>query len=403
MVVTGLVGQHRLGGVAWDYLQYVAGFVEMGFDAYYLEDTGQWEWEYRRDREPRGSPQHQEGARFLQRAAGWFRLAGRWCLRDEDGTTYGMSRDELRQVLKGTELILNIGGEHWWRDEYLELDAVRALLDPEPGGMFAELAARERGPHFERATRLRALHQVFLTFGERIGRADCRVPVAGIPWIPTRQPVLLSRVPFARQAARRPFTTVLSWIPEKGRPWDSKSSKLELLIKLSRKLGRPLELALNPWGQEEPAAHLRAAGWRIVSGPKVSRTPRSYREYLASSRGELAIAKPKYVQTRSGWFSGRSALYLASGRPCILENTGFSDVLPCGFGLLAFQDADEALDAMRRVDGSYARHRRSAREVAEEFFDSRRVLRVLVERCLDDRPQRLSKPAPGAAKRPDGA
>jgi glycosyltransferase involved in cell wall biosynthesis len=127
---------------------------------------------------------------------------------------------------------------------------------------------------------------------------------------------------------------------------------------------------------------LTAGGWRVRDAIEVTRTPSCYQKYLAASRAEFAVAKHGYVTTQCGWFSERSAAYLASGRPVILQDTGFSNFLPCGEGLLAYRDRKEAIEAIAQLRNNYERRCRAARALAEEFFDSRRVLTRLLEQSL---------------------
>jgi len=109
--------------------------------------------------------------------------------------------------------------------------------------------------------------------------------------------------------------------------------------------------------------------------------PWPYRDYIRASRGEFTVAKDQNVRLRSGWFSERSACYLAAGRPVITQDTGFTDWLRADGGVLAFDSAESAVDALRRVAGDYDRHCREARALAEEYFTSGVVLTALMERA----------------------
>jgi hypothetical protein len=132
---------------------------------------------------------------------------------------------------------------------------------------------------------------------------------------------------------------------------------------------------INPCGatrlREE---HLRcpAHGWLAEDGPSVSLTPDAYRNYIAASRGEVSVAKNVYVALNTGWFSCRSACYLAAGRPVVVQDTGFSRLIATGRGLHAFSDTDQAAEAIRAVGPDYAREACSARAVARADFDPTR-------------------------------
>jgi hypothetical protein len=166
-----------------------------------------------------------------------------------------------------------------------------------------------------------------------------------------------------------------------GRVYGQKDREFTPFFSLPNETGQSMEIALN--APTEVRKRLRDGGWRLADPGEVTRDPWTYQDYLRSSRAEFSVAKHAYVRTRCGWFSDRSAGYLAMGRPVIVEDTGFSDFLPCGEGLLAFRSRDEAVEAINLLNGRFAAHCRAARRVAEEYFDARRVLTDLLERSFD--------------------
>jgi hypothetical protein len=237
-------------------------------------------------------------------------------------------------------------------------------------------------------------HDVFFTFGENIKAPDCRIPTALFDWIPTRQPIVLdcfekAAVPVGLR--RRVLTTVASWEPSEKGPlvdgvaYGGKGVEFERFIDLPRRSALPLELAM---AGRAPTDRLRGLGWKMTDGYGVSRDPWVYRDYLASSLGEWSPAKNAYVASRSGWFSCRTACYLALGVPAVVQDTGFGRAIPTGEGVLAFGTLEEAADAIGRLADEPERHAKAARAIAGEFFDSDKVLSRLIDTALtsDRRP-----------------
>jgi len=128
-------------------------------------------------------------------------------------------------------------------------------------------------------------------------------------------------------------------------------------------------------------ALLEERGWRLLDPVEKSGTVESYREFIRSSRAEFTVAKDQNVRLRSGWFSDRSACYLAAGRPVITQETGFRSILPCGKGLFGFETIEEAEAAVDAVESDYAGHSCAAGEIAREYFEAEKVVGSLLERC----------------------
>jgi hypothetical protein len=230
-------------------------------------------------------------------------------------------------------------------------------------------------------------HDVFFTFAENIGASDCRVPTAMFDWIPTRQPIVLDRfepesVPVT--ARRRVLTTVASWEPSEEGPvvggitYAGKGPEFLRFVDLPSRSPLPIELALSG---KVPGELLRAHGWRLVDPLAVSRDPWVYRRYLANSLGEWSVAKQAYAASRSGWFSCRSACYLALGVPVVVQDTGFGCAIPTGRGVLPFTTLEEASHGIEQLVAEPDAHAAAALDIAREYFDSHRVLTQLIERA----------------------
>jgi hypothetical protein len=235
-------------------------------------------------------------------------------------------------------------------------------------------------------------HDVFFTFAENIGAPDCLIPTELFRWLPTRQPVVLECFESAAVPVRdrRPvLTTVASWEPTEGGPvvkgvsYRGKSAEFERCIDLPLHSALPLELALSG---KVPADRLRAHGWQVRDAYEVSHDPWVYRDYLAQSCGEWSVAKNAYVASRSGWFSCRTACYLALGVPAVVQDTGFSKMIPSGDGVLAFETPEEASGAIESLLCAPEHHAKAAQTIAMEYFDARLVLARLVEKAVGGNP-----------------
>jgi hypothetical protein len=383
IVVTGLIATYPLGGLALDYLQYVRGLQALGHEVTYLEDTGRWVYA------PWAETYTDQCARnvaYLATVLAALPAPVAWAFRDPTGRLHGMDEARLRRTCAAAELFLNVSGACWLRDEYRGA-GVAAYLDTDPSYSQATLLAAEGEGEVDAAVAYTAAmirrHDVFLTVAENIGTPGCGVPTAGLTWIPTRPPIVLDDWPWSAAPSQGHFTTVMSWRIDvsapviAGRRYGGKDVEFRRILDLPSRTPVPLELAL---AGAAPRDELAAAGWHLVDARTVSATPASYRDYLRHSRGELSVAKEAYTATASGWFSSRSAAYLALGRPVVVQDTGLRRHHPVGRGLLVFADVDEAAAALALVAGAYAEHAAAARALAAEAFDARRVL----GRLLDD-------------------
>jgi hypothetical protein len=359
------------GGAAWAVLQYVLGFRQLGHHVQFVEPL------------PAKSGPHVGNfaktnvARRFQRIACCFGLTESSALL-LDGTeeTAGLSYASLRRAVQRADVLINVSG--MLTDPRL-LEAVerRVYLDLDPGF--------NQAWHTSGIDMRFDAHTHFATVGLAIGRAECRVSSCNRRWITTVPPVVLREWPVATRITRNAFTTVANWrsygsLQHDGMFLGQKAHALRPLIDLPRKAPTALTLALGIHPSEPDLAALRRHGWTLVDPRRSTGTPDSYRRFIRGSRAEFGIAKSGYVTTRSGWFSDRSACYLASGRPVLAQDTGFGVTLPTGRGLLTFSTESEALAGIDSVQTDYVRHRAAARAIAEEHCDSRHVLSRLLER-----------------------
>jgi hypothetical protein len=379
-VVTGMIATYPVGGVVWDYGQYALGLERLGWDVYYLEDTG---WQaYDPDKGEYGDD-YAYGVRFLAQSLAALSptLAQRWHVRDMHGRAYGVEAVEFARVVADADLFLNVSGGTLLRDAYMACPR-KVLIDSDPGwNQFVNFPKWDAQPGWQGSHGYRA-HDHFFTYAERMGAPDCALPTMGLAWHPTRPPVVMDC--WQPQPPAETWTTVMTWdnfrkpIEHGGRTYGTQERAGAKVEALPPQVPARLEIAAG--GLTAPRDRWRALGWSVVDSHGVSRTPEEYRGYIQRSRGEFSVAKNVYVDTRCGWFSCRSVCYLAAGRPVVVQDTGFSELLPTGRGLLAFSDLTSAAEAVRAVEADYAAHARAAREIAATHFSSEAVLGDLLKK-----------------------
>jgi hypothetical protein len=271
------------------------------------------------------------------------------------------------------DLLLNISGNIRSR-EVRRRFARTAFVDIDPG--FTQFW------HEQRIEEIPA-HDYYLTMGRNIGSADCDIPTCGLDWRPSRPPVVLDEWPVTARGFDR-FTTVSTWRSPFGpiEPYGLKHHQWRTFRDLPARTGLEFEavLDIHPADAADRES-LERYGWQLLE-PEVTSDPRGFRDYVQGSGAEFSVAQGIYVETGSGWFSDRSTRYLASGRPVLVQDTGFTRSLPAGEGVIAFRTPDEAVAGARSIAENYDRHAAAARAVAEEFFDSDQILAELLEGAL---------------------
>ena len=375
IAVSGSIAQ-RPGrpGHAWVFLSYLLGFQGLGYEVLFIDRLSA---EMIEDAESGGSLRSSAGARWLSATMRDAGLEDSYSLLLGDGDeTIGMPRGEVLDRLRRSVLLLNVNGFLADR-ELLEAAQKRAYLDIDPG--FAQMWEE---------TGLAVLpdgHDAFVTVGLNVGKECCGVPTVGRDWVTTVPPVLLDSWPVTRGGDA--FTSIGSWrgpfdpVAYGGRRYGLRAHELRRFAKLPRLVDAPFELALDiDPGDHRDAELLRENSWRLADPLDVAGEPIAYRRYIQGSLAEIAIPKSMYVETKSGWFSDRSACYLASGKPVLALDTGFATSLPTGEGLLRFGDLNEAVRGAEEIRADPDRHSEAARAIAEEHFEAGKVLTVLLEK-----------------------
>ena len=370
VIVSGMIAATPWqGGAAWAVLQYLLGLRRLGCSVYLMEPVD------------RPEVLSSDAPRYCEQVMRQFGFEDRWALIPPASTDpIGMTRAQIVSAARDADLVLNVAGMLTDTD-VLDRIPVRAYLDLDP--VFTQLWHATEGVDM----RLDA-HTHFVTVADGIGRPGSPIPSCGRDWLPTLPPVVLEEWPIATHLADRAITTVGHWrsygsIHHDGVQYGQKVHSLRPLIDLpSRTSGHfALALAIHPEETKDLVA-LRENGWTLLDPAEVAATPDEYRRVVQGSWAEFGLTKAGYVVSGSGWFSDRSACYLASGRPVIAQDTGFGRRLPTGIGLLAFSTANEAAAAIEELQRDYEQHRAGARRIAEEHLGSDQVLGALLNRLL---------------------
>lgn len=377
IIVCGMISAElRQGGATWAVLQYLLGLRRLGHEVYFIE------WLQPKAVRPVGAriEQSENAVRFFEvmRQFGFQNKAAVLSAVSEE--TAGLGHDELCSIARRADVLLNISG--MMTDKaLLEPVGRRVFLDLDPAFNQLWHAACGIDMHFD-------AHTHFVTVGQALGKPSCRISTCDREWIPTVPPVVLEEWPVARTISHDALTTIANFrgygsIEHAGIHYGQKVHSLRKFFQLPSLTKEKFELAMAVHPEEKgDLAALISGGWHLLDPAEEAGTPDDYRKFIQGSKAEFGIAKSGYVNSRCGWFSDRSVCYLASGRPVIAQETGFSDYLPVGEGLFSFEQSEDVLAAVEALNRDYERHSRAAREIAESRFDSDMVLPSLLERIL---------------------
>lgn len=380
IVVLGTMASDPYAGMAWMHMQIAVGLRRLGHDVYYIETTSTWPYDPVRQARVCDADY---AVTYLARIATSFGLGERWAYRRSylDNAWLGPCRATAEDLLLYADAVLNVTGATYVAKEGLKIGR-HVYFGTDPVRHELEFA---KGDDNTRA--FIDTYTDVVTYGENIGNPACPIPPLPRLRSKTRQPVLLDLWQ-SGPPSRHEFTTVCNWrqaghdIEYQGEVYYwSKHHEFLKFLALPQRVSQPLELAmpLHSLTADERSL-LEASGWRLTHAHAFTTDPWAYREYVRASRGEFTVAKDQNVRLRSGWFSERSACYLAAGRPVITQDTGFGTVLPTGEGLFAFNTMEDIVAAMAAIHADYDRHSRAARRIAEEYFRAETVL----TKVLDD-------------------
>jgi hypothetical protein len=378
------------GGATWAVLQYLLGLRTLGHDVWFVEPVspaslvghvsnvpGAGHVGNVPHRPANVSPAGSENATYFRQVTADFGLEQSALLLAGTRQTVGRTYEELRRAARRADVLLNVSGI-LTDEELTEPIPLRTYLDLDPA--FNQLWQAAQGIDMRFGG-----HNRFVTVGQAIGQPGCGVPTCGRSWLATFQPVVLKHWPVAGRIVYDGLTTVGNWrgygsIEHEGVFYGQKVHSVRRFVDLPRRTREKFLPALAVHaGEVKDLAALAENGWQVLDPGRVADTPEHYREFIQGSKAEFGIAKAGYVVSRCGWFSDRSACYLASGRPVLAQETGFSRFLPTGAGLFAFETVEDVLAAIDALNSDYPRHARAAREIAEEYFDAGKVLPALLQ------------------------
>lgn len=403
IIVTGLIAQHyTLAGVSWDYIQYCIGLKQLGYDVYYLEDSG--EWPYNLDGGKNGDDWVEKDCHknisYLKELFDRYGLSDRWAyFFPLTGEWFGMSDQKRAEIIRTADMLINVSGTLEKPADYHSIKKL-VYIDSDPG--FTQVKLKLNHKEFSKRV---AAHNCHFSFGESL---PPYLKDDQYNWQPTRTPIVLSEWSSEKPCSNE-YTTIMNWTSYKplayeGKSFHQKDIEFIKFIELKRKLKNIcFEVALSKlqhhnWQSSlpdhfaedgnnkisfpTPADLLSHYGWKVVDPAEKCGTMDAYRDYILHSKAEWSVAKGGYAVSKPGWFSCRSACYLAAGRPVIVQDTGFNKTLPVGEGILSFNTMEEAIENVRDVESNYSLHTRRAKEIAAEYFDAGKVLRKLIEKAI---------------------
>jgi hypothetical protein len=383
IIVMGFMGSMPIAGVIWQHIHYIVGLQRLGHDVYYIEDSARLP--YNPDTFE-VTNEFEYAAKVLTRLARDFDFKNRWayCARYLPGSpTASLSLKKIRQLYREADAILNVCGAQEFNDDLLVSDRI-LYIESDPGVEQIKIDKRVKST-IEYLRRHRAL----FTFGENIGTKNFPVPLHDFEWLPTRQPVVTDFWKTIRAPSRTAvFTSIANWSTSglKDITWHgskylwTKSREFLRFVDAPKKSGETFELATNI-NDEKTRQRFEQSRWRLRCPLRMSIDYWLYRDYIRRSRAEFTVAKDQYVRLNTGWFSDRSACYLAAGRPVITQETGFTTNYGGEAGLLSFRSLDEIIDAVKAINSDYVKHSRAARLLAHELFEAEKVVKSILDRA----------------------
>jgi hypothetical protein len=376
ITLAGAIAQKpRRGGHTWVFLQYLLGFRKLGWDVLFLDQLDEGACI-----DSSGQPCTAEESLNVKYFLDVMRTAGlhdSFSLQSSEGNVYlGLSRNEVLDRIRRSTLFFNVTG--FLKDEeILETAPRRVFLDIDPGfiHMWQDLGLAD----------LLQGYDDYVSIAGNIGTSECSIPTCGLNWIVCRQPVVLERWQPHMNGHCRDFTTIATWrgaygpLEYRGKAYRLRAHEFRKFASLPRLTGKTFRIAIDIHAADATDLELlRSNGWSLVDPLTVAGDPQSYQQYIHNSGAEIMIAKNMYVESNSGWFSDRSICYLASGKPVLAQDTGIEKHYPTREGIVAFRTIDEAVAGVEDISEHFDKHSRTARQIAEDYFDSDKVLSELL-------------------------
>ena len=374
-VAGALANKPGNGGEAWVRLSWVLGLRRLGFEVVFVEQLSPAACVDTSGLVTSVAGSH--NLAFFREVVDQFDLSSTSSLIYDNGAdVFGMAEDMLLAKAETAIVLFNISG-HLSYEPLMRRFTRKIYVDIDPGyTQYWHASGESLGLED---------HDEYLTVGGNVGTEVCSIPTLGIPWRPVRPPVVLDEWTPDRNGDTSRFTTVASWrgafgpVTWDGHTFGLKAHEFRKVAELPQRVPGTFEIALGIHPADgNDKAMLERHGWRLGDPRRVADSPNAFRAYVRGSGAEFSAAQGIYVETNSGWFSDRTAAYLAAGRPVLVQDTGFSRTLPTGEGLLSFTTMEEAVAGAREILSAYDRHSRAARELAETYFDSDLVLEALI-------------------------
>jgi hypothetical protein len=381
IIVFGILFWYPLAGVTYQFLHYLIALRRLGYDPYYIEDSGRWIYDPElNDLSPDASGNLARVVPILD-AHGF---GGRWAFRGNypGGRCHGLEEREILELYRTADAFLNVTGAQELREEHLQCRR-RIYVETDPVAAQLKVVNGD-----EQTIEALAAHDTHFSFGGNFGAPDCGVPLERFRWLPTCQPVVMDLWdnPAAGALNGQAYNTIATWqnrgkdVVYRGETYYWSKDR-EFMKVLDLPLRRPVPFELAVGVDPEIQEILERNRWRVVNPVEISSDLRRYRDHIVGSRGEFSVAKDQNIRLRSGWFSDRSVCYLAASRPVINQDTGFGSYLPTGKGLFAFQTMEDILAAVDEIEGDYQGNSQAARQIAEEYFDAEKVVGSLMTRA----------------------
>lgn len=377
IILLGYIVRGPVGGLVWHHFQYALGLKLLGYDVLFLEQCGNYPSCYNPvSHEFSTDPSF--GLEFINSIFSKHGLKHQWAYFDEHSNQWhGKTKQEVITFSKDADILLNLSGINQLNDIFLNIP-IKAFIDTDP--LFTQIRLLNDPAMNQNAKE----HNAFFSFGENIGNEDCIIPSHQYNWVPTRQPVIPGLWNQSKEiTSKANWTTVMQWesyenVEWNGKVFGMKSDSFQGFLNTPKIFKEQFELALG--GSTAPTEKLKTYGWNIINPTEVTLTPESYQMYISQSKGEWSVAKEGYVSSNSGWFSERSAAYLMSGKPVVVQETGFSKFIKSGKGLFSFKSPLELESIFNEINLDYNSQSKHAREIAMEYFHFEKVLKHLLEK-----------------------
>ncbi|NTW83870.1 MAG: hypothetical protein HGB36_10980 [Chlorobiaceae bacterium] len=369
IIVGSWMVRYPLGAAMSWVLQYLTGLQRLGHEVFFVEKALYWGECFDPEQQIMTNDASY-GLNVVRNVLASIDMQKRICFVDYDGNYHGLGKNEIEDIFRSADLFIDMGTHGAWLQE-AEKTCIKIFIDGDPGFVQMKMEMKKREGKFLRE------YDFYFSNGKNIGTPECTIPTAGIEWLTLYHPVDTALYQPQPLPADGMFTSIMNWqsfdmVEFEGKQYGNKDIEFPKFMELPRFTKARLELAVA--GKNVPEDQLSGYGWHLRNPHQVTISLDSFIDYVIASAGEFSVCKHCYVTTYSGWFSDRSAVYLALGRPVVMQETGFSRHLPCGNGLFAVNDIEEAVSAFDNILSNPRHHSKCAREIAEEYLETTRIL-----------------------------